>query len=60
MIFFEEEFELLDAFIGEGQDPSSSLAPYTQMTPSSGSRPRGSSWMSASLTPSSLATRSTV
>lgn len=31
--------------------PSSSLAPYTQMTPSSGSRPRVSSWMSASLTP---------
>jgi hypothetical protein len=21
MIFFEEEFDLLDAFIGEGQDP---------------------------------------
>lgn len=40
--------------------PSSSLAPYTQMTPSSGSRPRVSSWMSASLTPRSLATRSTV
>lgn len=60
MIFFEEEFDLLDAFIGEGQDPVVIVGAVDPDDASSGSRPRVRSWMSASLTPRSLATRSTV
>lgn len=59
MIFFEEEFDFLDAFIREGQDPVV-IVGAVDLAPSSGSRPRVRSWMSASLTPRSLATRSTV
>lgn len=56
MIFYEEEFDL-DAFIGEGQD----LVIVGAVHPDDAVLgPRVSSWMRASLTPRSLATRSTV
>ncbi|MER9275542.1 hypothetical protein [Mesorhizobium sp. M0643] len=60
MIFFEEEFDLLDAFIGEGQNPVVIVGAVHPDDAVLGLETEGQFWMSASLTPRSLASRSTV
>lgn len=60
MIFFEEEPDLLDAFIGEFQDPVVIVGAVHPNDAVLASRRRVSSWMSYSLTLRPLATRPTV